>query len=206
MAAAGIVVAVGAATAAILLAVASGSSGNGAPTVLATPSGGGPAEQVSESDFCFVESMIFYRVEATGIGGVILDTEGISPEARAVAADLVAEQEDELVELRERYVAWSDARPLERPEGGPCAGHGAHADMPGVPTWGERSDLADATGAEAETLYVTLMRAHIAGVIDLAATTLQGDPNSVVRATAENAISQGERDAAAMAALPGAGP
>ena len=98
-------------------------------------------------------------------------------------------------------MAWSDARPLERPEEGPCAGHGAHADMPGVPTWAQRSELAAASGPEAEALYVALMQAHAAGVIDLATTTLEGDPNSLVRAAAEDAISQGERGAAALAAL-----
>lgn len=192
--------AVGAAAIAVALAVTAASSGASRPTVVASPGGSASAEPVSEADYCFVESMIFYRVEAAGISGVLLDTDAVSSPTRALAADLVAHQQAELDDLREWYVSWADARPLERPDQGPCAGHGAHADMPGVPTWQQRTELADATGAQAEALYLALMRAQVAGVADLAATTLAGDPNSLVRVAAEQAVAEGERDAAALAA------
>lgn len=204
MAAAGIVAALAVAGGAVALAVAAGSMQ--APTVMATPSGTGTAEPVSESDFCFVESMIFYRVEALGLSEVLLDTDGITPAARDLASAAVAEQDAEIDELREWYVSWSAAKPLERPDEGPCAGHGAHADMPGVPTWSERTALAGAAGAEAEALYVELMLAAHAGVIDLAEETLAGDPHPLVRAAAEDAIAQGERETGALTALRGDAP
>lgn len=204
MAAIGIVAALGIAGAAVALALWASSTES--PTVMATPSGTGEAEPVSESDFCYVESMIFYRVEALGIGEVLLDTDGITPAAAEFASAVVEEQDAEIDDLREWYVSWSDAKPLERPDEGPCAGHGAHADMPGVPTWAQRSALAEATGPEAETLYIDLMLAQNAGVIDLSTETLAGDPNILVRASAEEAIAQAERDIEALTALRGDAP
>ncbi|WP_127476737.1 DUF305 domain-containing protein [Microbacterium sulfonylureivorans] len=201
LAAAGLVVALGAAATVVALAVTAGATGAKAPTVLASPSGSGPAEPVSEADFCFVESMIFYRVEARRMGAVLLDADGISTAAREVATDVVAAQDAEMADLREWYVAWAAAKPLERPDEGPCAGHGAHADMPGVPTWAQRTDLAEAAGADAETLFAELMLAHTAGVIDLAQDALAADPHSLVREAAEQAIADGQHDTAAFEAL-----
>ncbi|MDY0910623.1 DUF305 domain-containing protein [Microbacterium sp. CFBP9034] len=194
VAAVGVVVAVAAATGAVALAITAAATGERTPTVLASAPGSASAEPVSESDFCFVESMIFYRVEAVEIGNVVLDTEGITAETRERAAAIVAEQSAQVDDLREWYISWGSAKPLERPDEGPCAAHGAHADMPGIPTWGQRTDLSNGSGAEAEELYLSLMPAMNAGVIDLAATTTAADAHSLVRAAAEDAIAQAERD------------
>ncbi|KRA24237.1 hypothetical protein ASD65_07235 [Microbacterium sp. Root61] len=192
VAAVGLVVALSTAAVAIAFAAMAGRPGGEAPTVMASPSGTGPAEPISASDFCFVESMIFYRVEARELGVVLLDTPEVSPDAEEVATESIAEQDAALDALREQYVAWSAAKPLERSDDGPCAGHGAHADMPGLPTAAQRTELASATGADAERLYIALLQGQTAGVIDLATETLAGGPHGVVRATAEEAVAQGE--------------
>ena len=197
----GVVIALAAAGTIVAFALAAGATRAEAPTVHASPSGSGQAEPVSAADFCYVESMIFYGVAARALGEVVLEADGVSPEVRTLASEVVAREHAEIAELRELYVAWSDAKPLERPDQGPCAGHGAHADMPGVPTWSERSSLAAADGVDAETRYVALMLSHSADVFDLAEDTLAGHPHSIVRAIARETAVDTERVAAALRAL-----
>ncbi|WP_344095541.1 DUF305 domain-containing protein [Microbacterium deminutum] len=94
----------------------SASSSAGAPT----PSGSASTEPVTADDFCYVEAMIYYRVEAVDLAKDVLDKTGVSRETRAFAQKLVDEQSAELEALRPWYVSWTGARPLERPDEGPC--------------------------------------------------------------------------------------
>ncbi|QKJ18677.1 DUF305 domain-containing protein [Microbacterium hominis] len=168
-----------------------GASGGSAPAqVVATASGSPSAEPVGASDFCFVEAMIFYRVEADELATVVLAADGISAETRDAAAADAAHQREELDALRAWYVEWAPARPLEPTDDGACSGHGDHAAMPGIPSRSQRGALSSADGPEAEDLYLALRAGVDAGIHDLAAQTLAAPGHPLVHAEAEAAAAE----------------
>ena len=196
----GLVVAVCVAAAGIALAVWALAGGDARPDPRAT------ADPVTATDFCFVEAMIYYRVEATDLSDAFLRKAGVTPEGRELAEQLTADQADELEQLRPWYLSWRAYRPLERPQEGPCAGHADHTQMPGMPTPAQWSALLAAEGADAARTYAQLLIAQNEAMVAFASQILEGDPHPRVRASAEQVIEQGERDIAALedlvAALP----
>ncbi|WP_137843182.1 DUF305 domain-containing protein [Microbacterium sp. 2FI] len=205
--AAGLVVAVAVAGAGVALAITAGARGSdAAPEVVATAPGAETPQAVAASDFCFVESMIFYRVEAVELATVLRGMDDVSPPLRAFADTVVEDDSAELDELRERYVAWADARPLEPTDDGACAGHGAHAQMPGMPSLAQRGDLSAADGAAGEQLFLALMIAQNAGVAALVADTLDVPAHPIVRESAERALAAGAIRARGLAELRDAAP
>ncbi len=193
----GIIVALAAAGAVIALAVAALTGGEPADT--ASPA----AEPVTATDFCFVESMIFYRVESTYLSEALLDKDGISPEAREFADALIADESEQLDEVfRPWYVSWKEYRPLEPPAEGPCGGHGGnHRQMPGMPTPAQWDALIAADGAEAERLFAEYLIAQDQAMIEFARQVLDADPHSRVRESATQVIEDAEREIAALEAV-----
>ena len=191
----GLIVAICVAAAGVVLAVWALS----APSARPGPATTGGA--VSPTDFCYVEAMIYYRVEATDVSDALLRKEGITPEGLALAEEIMAAQTEELEQLRPWYVSWRGFRPLERPEDGPCAGHADHAQMPGMPTPAQWATLLAAERAEAERTYAELLIAQNEAMITFARQILEGDPHSRVRESAEQVIGQGESDIAALEEL-----
>ena len=191
----GLVVALCAAAAAIALAVWALAGGGARPDPAAT------AEPVSATDYCFVEAMIYYRVEATDLSDAFLHKDGITSQGRALAEELMSDQAEELEQLRPWYVSWREFRPLERPKDGPCAGHADHAQMPGMPTPAQWASLLAAEGADAERTYAQLLITQNEAMVAFAEQILEGDPHSRVRESAERVIEQGESDIAALQEL-----
>ena len=187
----GLIVALCAAAAGIALAVAAITSGDGREPA---PSA---SEAVTATDFCYVESMIYYRVETTDITDALQRKDGITPEARSLAAGLAAAQSTALEELRPWYVSWTGSRPLA-PAEGPCAGHGDHAQMPGMPTPAQWTTLIAADPAAAERLFAELLIAQNEAMIAFAEAVLQEDPHTRVRESAAAAIAEAEDDIAAL--------
>jgi uncharacterized protein (DUF305 family) len=204
--AAGLVVAVAVAGVGLALAIAAASNADAAPEVVATVPGSQAPEAVAASDFCFVEAMIFYRVEAVELATVLSGMDDVSQPVRTFADVLVADESAELDELRERYVAWADARPLEPTDDGACAGHGAHAQMPGMPSLAQRGELSAADGAAGERLFLDLMIAQNAGVAALVTETLDAPAHPIVRESAERSRAAGDALAEQLARLRDAAP
>ena len=167
--------------------------------------GGGASpssEPVTATDFCFVESMIFYRVESTYLADALLAKNEISPEARDFAETLVADDTEKLDEgFRPWYVSWKEFRPLQPAVEGPCAGHGNHRQMPGMPTDAQWDALIAADGAPAERLFAEYLIAQDQAMIEFAQQVLETDPHSRVRESATQAIQDAEREIAALEGL-----
>lgn len=171
--------------------------------VVATASGSPTAEPVSASDFCYVEAMIFYRVEADELATVVSAADGVDDDVRDFAEEIAAAQGTELEGLRERYVEWVPARPLEQTDDGACSGHGEHASMPGIPTRTQRGELSAADGAAAEALFLELIAGLNAGVQDLAAQTLDAPSHPLVAESARRTLDEAVAEAAVIARLRG---
>ena len=82
------------ATASAVIALAVAAVGAREAPDTASPS----SEPVTATDFCFVESMIFYRVESSYLADALLAKNEISPEAREFAEALMAAQTEQLDE------------------------------------------------------------------------------------------------------------
>lgn len=176
------------------------SAGAGGATASSSPAA--MDDTVTADDYCYVEAMIYYRVKEEELARTLLRKDGVAADARAFAEDLVAADLAELDGLREWYVAWAPARPLEVPADGPCGGHGSdHAQMPGMPTWSVEQGLVDAQSPDAERRYAEIARAQNAGMVALVTLILEGHPHPKVRASAEAALERERADAVTLAGL-----
>lgn len=152
-------------------------------------------DTVTADDYCYVEAMIYYRVKEEELAQTLLRKDGLSPAAEAFAKRVVGDDIAELDDLREWYVSWAPARPLDPPTEGPCAGHGSdHAQMPGMPTWSSEQALVDAPPPDAERRYAEIVRAQNAGMVAVVSLILDGDPHPDVRASAEAVLEREQAD------------
>ena len=192
-----VALAIGVAGAGIALAFATASAGDGGGGT--SPSRSPSTAPVAETDFCYVEAMIYYRVEETELAASLDEKDGVADAVEDLAAQIAEEDADELVDLRSWYVSWSAAKPIEEAREGPCAGHGAdHAQMPGMPSWAQRLALSEAQGDDAERAFVDLVLAQNAGMTALISEVLATDAHPRVRASAERVLARSERDIAAL--------
>ncbi|WP_109211478.1 MULTISPECIES: DUF305 domain-containing protein [Microbacterium] len=184
------------AAAGIALAVASTAGTDAARSGSVTPSASASvAVPVTADDYCYVEAMIYYRVEEQELAQTLLRKEGLDAGASGFAQGIAERDEDELADLREWYVSWADARPLEPPADGPCAGHGAdHAQMPGMPAWSTLQGLVDAQHPDAERRFAEILQAQNLGMEALVALILEGDPHPAVAESASRVLEQARAD------------
>lgn len=189
----GVAVALLLAAGGVALAIAGAQQRDAAP-----PAPTASAEDVGVIDFCFVESMIYYRVESVDLSRTLLERDGVPADVAAHAESVVDATADELDRLREWYVSWTFARPLEWPDDGPCAGHADHSSMAGLPSWTQQQALVAASGDEAARLYVELMTAMDEAIVVFADEVVAAGPNARV---ADAAAAERERAAADVAAL-----
>jgi len=152
-------------------------------------------DTVTADDYCYVEAMIYYRVKEEELARTLLRKDDLAPAAEAFAKRVVGEDVAELDDLREWYVSWAPARPLEPPTDGPCGGHGSdHAQMPGMPSWSAEQGLVDAQAPEAERRYAEIVRDQNAGMVALVTLILDADPHPEVRASAEAVLEREQAD------------
>ena len=198
--------AVATAGAAVALAVAASTGGgtDAAPGPSASASVGASASAsapapVTADDYCYVEAMIYYRVEESELADTLLRKDGVAGDIGAFAEVVGDRATSELEELREWYVSWAEARPATPPTEGPCGGHGAdHAQMPGMPSWSRQLALAEAQPPAAEQEFAGILRDQTAGMVALVTLILDGDPHPAVVDSAERVLAEAEADLEAL--------
>lgn len=200
------------AVAALVLALATAGSGAVAVALAAAPDAGetdaanaaapDDLRAVAPDDYCYVEAMIHYRVEESDLARTLLRKDHVSADVRAYAEELVERGAAELEEFREWYVSWADARPVEPPDDGACAGHGAdHARMPGMPSWSRQRALAEAAPPDAEREFVGILRAQNEGLTALVTLIVEAGPHPRVAESAERVLAEASVDSAALEGL-----
>lgn len=161
----------------------------------ASPSAVPIDDTVTADDYCYVGAMIYYRVKEEELAQTLLRKDDLAPAAEAFAKRVVGDDVAELDGLREWYVSWAPARPLEPPTDGPCGGHGSdHAQMPGMPSWSTEQGLVDAQAPDAERRYAEIVGDQTAGMVALVTLILDGDPHPEVRTSAEQVLKRAEAD------------
>ncbi len=150
---------------------------------------------VAPDDYCYVEAMIYYGVEESDLARTLLRKDRVSADVRAYAEELLDRGAAELDAFREWYVSWAEARPVEPPDDGACAGHGAdHAQMPGMPSWSRQRALAEAAPPEAEREFVGILREQNDGLAALVTLIAESDPHPRVAESAERVLAEASVD------------
>lgn len=196
VAVAALTLAVVTAGAAVALAVAASSGGGTDADPAASATAPAP---VAADDYCYVEAMIYYRVEESELAETLLRKDGVAPEVRAFAETVEERATEDLEGLREWYVSWADARPAAPPTDGPCGGHGAdHTQMPGIPSWSRQLALAEAIPPAAEREFTGIVRDQLAGMVALVTLILDAGPHPAVADSARRVLADAEADLAAL--------
>jgi len=143
--------------AALILPIAlAGCAGASTETPSATATATATASLFSGADIMFAQMMIPHHQQAVDMG-TLAETRAKSPEVKALAAKIKAEQAPEIAQMK----GWLKAAnaPLEM---------GHDMGMGGMLTAKQMNALKNASGAEFDKLYITGMIGHHQGAIHMA--------------------------------------
>lgn len=128
--------------------------------------GGHEAATGRAGDIAFAQNMIPHHEQALEMSALALATDA-SPEVTALAKEIQAAQDPEIVLMRKWLRDWNaEELPHSGGPGDESDGHGH--DMAGMATGEQLLALADATGAEFDRMWIDLMVAHHEGAIEMA--------------------------------------
>lgn len=155
-------------------------------TLVLSACGGQAAAMGREGDVVFAQNMIPHHEQALEMSALALATQG-SPEVTALAKEIQAAQDPEIVLMRKWLRDW-DAEELPH-SGGPGEESDGHEhEMPGMATGEQMLALAEANGAQFEALWLELMVAHHEGAIEMAEQVVETTDDLEVQALAEAII------------------
>ncbi|MFC7877051.1 DUF305 domain-containing protein [Isoptericola sp. NPDC057391] len=137
----------------------------GTPTSSAAPSGPAADAGFNAADVMFAQMMLPHHEQAIEMSDALLAKDGISPELVDLAEQVKAAQGPEI----ETLTGWLDDWGAD-PEAGDDMGHG----MAGMLSTEDLQALADATGADAERLFLGQMVAHHEGAVEMAQAEVSG--------------------------------
>jgi uncharacterized protein (DUF305 family) len=157
---------------------------------MSTP--GNPAPGNTSAEAGFARDMQVHHIQGVEMAMIIRDrTEGEG--VRLLGYDIATTQAHQAGQLYGWLVEWrlrqaGSQSPMtwmmsSSQSGGEAdrAAHGMGALMPGMATWAEMAELAEASGVEAERLFLGLMIAHHEGALEMAEAVLdRSDHPSVV--------------------------
>jgi uncharacterized protein (DUF305 family) len=152
-----------------------------------------------EGDIVFAQNMIPHHEQALEMSALALAAQ-TSPEVTALAKEIQAAQDPEIVLMRKWLRDWNAE---ELPHSG---GPGEEADdheheMPGMATGEQLLALAQASGAEFDALWLDLMVAHHEGAIEMAEQVIETTDDLEVQALAEEIMTAQAREIDAMREL-----
>nr|MDT0657464.1 DUF305 domain-containing protein [Micromonospora sp. DSM 115978] len=147
----------------------------GRPGETASVTGGGrPAVPLyNPQEVTFVQMMIPHHTQALRMSAMAPDR-AADPRIRALAERVRVSQLPEIQRMR----GWLTERDLD--SGSPPAGHD-HLDMPGMQSEAALRDLATASGADFDRLFVAMMTDHHQGAIEMATGVLRVGVDVTVR-------------------------
>ena len=121
--------------------------------------------KVLEADVRFMQDMIVHHAQAIVMVSLVQDRLG-DGQVKALAARISDEQRPEIDAMAKWLEANDQTVPPQaaNPEYAAGAAHD-HDDMPGMASQAQLAKLAEATGKEADTLWLELMTAHHQGAL-----------------------------------------
>jgi uncharacterized protein (DUF305 family) len=151
-----------------------------------TGCGGHDAPTGREGDIVFAQNMIPHHEQALEMSALALVAQA-SPEVTALAKEIQAAQDPEIVLMRKWLRDWN-AEELPH-SGGPGEEDEGHAhEMAGMATGEQLLALSEATGREFDRMWLELMVAHHEGAIEMAEQAAETTDDLEVRALAAEII------------------
>jgi uncharacterized protein (DUF305 family) len=155
-------------------------------TLVVSACGGHEAPSGRAGDIVFAQDMIPHHEQALEMSALALAAE-TSPEVRALAKEIQEAQDPEIVLMRKWLRDWgAEELPHSGTPGEESDGH--EHDMPGMATGEQLLALAEASGAEFDSLWLELMIAHHEGAIEMAEQVADTTEDLEVRALAAEII------------------
>ena len=178
-------------------------SGSAAPTTSPASTGGampmpaGPAGPHNQADITFAQQMTAHHQGAIAMADLASDRAGTS-QVKDLAAQIKAAQAPEIKQMSGWLAAWApdtDTNGMPNKTAAPTGGMGGMssgaAAMPGMMTDAQMGQLASASGAAFDKLFLQMMLVHHQGALTMAATeTSQGKNPSALALAKSVTISQ----------------
>jgi uncharacterized protein (DUF305 family) len=165
----------------------------------AGPAAPGPR---NDADIAFATGMIPHHAQAVQMADLALQR-GVRREVKDLAAAVKAAQGPEITQLSGWLSGWG--KPVPATDGSMSMDHGAggHGGMVGMMSDDEMKQLAAATGASFDTLWLQMMIKHHEGAVTMAQTQLAEGENPAVKALAQTIASSQAQEIATMKTLLG---
>lgn len=179
---------------------ASPGTGHGSATTTAVaPSGSAVAPAVfNDADVTFAQMMIVHHRQAVEMAA-LADGRADNAKVKDLAGTIKAAQDPEIATMTGWLTAWG--KPTAAPDGGE---HGAgHADMPGMMSDADMTNLKAVTGAAFDKQFLTMMIAHHQGAVTMSKEQLQKGSNPDAKTLAQKIIADQENEIAQMNTLLG---
>jgi uncharacterized protein (DUF305 family) len=133
----------------------------------------------NRADVMFTAMMVPHHEQAVEMSDLILAKDGIDPRVTDLATRISAGQTGEIEQMN----AWLDAWGRSAMPDMSNMGHGD-----GMMSDSDLDELADASGADATSLYLEQMIEHHEGAIDMAESVIQRGENEAVRDLANSIV------------------
>lgn len=130
-----------------------------------------PSASHNAADVDFLQDMITHHAQAVVMGD-LAEEELTDPKVKAMAARISAEQKPEMRGMARTLKSWKEKVPPQahNPNFGVRDGHSSHSGMPGMASREDLEKLGDATGEDADRLYLDLMIKHHQGAVTMCET------------------------------------
>ncbi|NDL57311.1 DUF305 domain-containing protein [Phytoactinopolyspora mesophila] len=136
------------------------------------------------ADVEFAQGMIPHHVQAVDMSELVPERSDM-PELRTLADEIQAAQQPEIDQMTEMLESWGEDVP--DPDD-PHAGHGDTSGMEGMMSDEEMAALENASGAEFDRMWLTMMIEHHEGAISMSETVLADGSDAEVEELAAEII------------------
>jgi uncharacterized protein (DUF305 family) len=124
-------------------------------------SGSDASSDFNEADVMFASDMITHHRQAVEMAE-LAETRAKGAEVKDLAAQIKQAQDPEIQQMSAWLTAWGEPTP------GDHGGMDMSGSMPGMMSTQEMGDLMNASGAEFDQMFLTMMIAHHQGAIEMA--------------------------------------
>ena len=178
----------------------SGAASTAGETPSSSPTGTPAAGPNNEADMSFATDMVPHHSQAVEMADLLLAKDDIDPDVTQLAEEIKKAQGPEIEQMRGWLAGWG--APVPAAEGG-MEGMGGGESMPGMMSGAEMTELEDASGAEAEKLFLEQMITHHKGAVEMAKSELRDGENRDATQLAQKIIATQESEITSMTELMG---
>jgi uncharacterized protein (DUF305 family) len=158
-------------------------------------------EEFNDADVAFASDMIQHHAQALTMVDETMGRE-LSPQVRRLAEDIRSAQGPEIQTMTGWLTDWD--QPVPETMRDHANAHGGDmdmdlgSDMPGMMTQEQMDELASASGADFERLFLTMMIEHHQGAVEMAETEQRDGANPGAIDLAEQIVTAQQREIAGM--------